>query len=769
MDNTIGIDLGTANTRTSVHRRYGFEAIPHDSQTVMPSYVAFTEGGRLVGQAAKSQASVDPSNVIFNALMFVGVRYHDPDLQRMIKLLPFTVIPDNSNLQESVWKRKSLFEVTFRNKRSTFTPVQILAMIIKRAKKDAEKHIGHPVLSAVITIPYWFKLSQRFAIKDAAYIAGIHICHILHAPTLAMVDLFTTKNIISDKSNTILYDIGAGYHSITLATSDKKNCKTLEIKAISGGYSCAGSEYDRRLMNHVIAPFQRETGCEAGLTGNSPAQSRLRSACEQAKHQLSSADEAVIEIENLCDGNDLRITVTRKEFELLTQDLISSLLQSIDRVLADTKLDKSQVDYLVLVGGSSQVPTVQRRLSEYFNGKTLIQCLDLEKTSARGAAFQASIIGGDKSSPKMAESLILDVTPWSLGIRTPGRASFPMVKRGTLTPLKRSKIVSTRADDQEDFLVTYYEGEGEQANQNVELGHVRVSIPPAPKGHAKLEVTFDIDDGLNIHTTVIDKSTGMGSSVKLDGHNEQSFDRIGKAHMATLIEHEVLMEHWDTIEEVRRRARIITKDLAHDIKVWVNSIPSKDRRRSTMTLEETTDSILHWLDKNRFAKFMDYQSRRRHLQNLKETAMMDQSPGKISKMRKSVFNDSGAGKPSPPIRPTAAQEVKHTIFTSNDSVTNVSQNAKFSPTHWQGIFQNSPNSFVPQIQIALSTSNDLDLASAACAASGRVNVTWQNPSSKGSEDETFLPLDGTKKRQLKKDTVSNPDYLFPRCNLLTSR
>lgn len=615
----IGIDLGTANTRTAVYRHDQFEVIPHEGQSLMPSYVAFTGTGRLIGQAAKNQASLNPKNTIFDALRFVGFTFNDPYVQGMIKLLPFTVTHDGAIAEE---KRKPVFEVMYKDVLTAFTPVEILAMIIKRAKKDAEKYLGHPIVNAIITMPSYFNLSQRYAIKDAVFIAGINALRVIHAPTVALADLMVTQKMPGER-NVLMCDIGAGYYGVVLATLEED---IQEIKAVWGDDSCVGDDYDRRLMNHMINWFKRATKKDFGeegkvdltdVTDNSRALRRLRTACEKVKHQLSSAKEAVVEIERLHDGKDLKMSITRKRFEELIQDLIHSLLEPIERVLRDAKLDKSRVHDIVLIGGSSRIPKIQKVISDFFNGKAPIRCLNLEETSARGAAIHAAILSGDTTSKTTNEMILLDIASRSLGIETTGGVMGVLVKRGAFIPTKKSEIFSTSQDSQESFLVTCYEGERARTKDNMELGHTQVPVPPAPRGVPQLEVSFDIDANYIIRVTVSERGTGKKSSVLLDGYDARSFDRISKEKVERLMLAEEQIEAEDDLEEARIEARNTTEELVYSIKDWINWLPLERRCNSTTTFETLAGTFLDWLDENQFATAQEYETRTQQLQALR--------------------------------------------------------------------------------------------------------------------------------------------------------
>lgn len=622
----IGIDLGTANTRFAIYRHDRFEVIPHEGQSMMPSYVAFTETGRLIGQAAKNQAGLNPKNTIFDAVRFVGPAFQDSYIQELTTWLPFTITHDGAEVEA---KRKPVFEVMYKGELTIFTPVEILAMIVKRVRKEAEEYLGHPVVDAVVTIPAHFNISQRFAIKDALSIAGINALGIYHAPAVAVSDLTITQKM-NQMQNVLICDIGAVHYDVVLATAEDG---IVQVEAVCGDMNHAGYDYDRRLIHYMINCFRRATKKDFGdegmvdrndITNNPRALRRLSTACKKAKHQLSSADMAIIEIEQLHDGKDLNESITRVKFEELILDHIRFLLEPIERLLRDAKLSKSEIHQIHLIGGSSRIPKTQKIISDFFDGKTALRCLNIEETLARGAAIHASILSGDTTSKTATEILLLDAASQSLGIQTNDGIIKPLIKRGCTLPNIKQEVFSTSQDNQESFSVTCYEGDGAHMRDNMKLGYAQISIPPAPRGVPQLAVRFDIDARYNLEVSISEKGTGKKSLVKMDGYNSQGFDRISKSELQRLILAEEQMEAEDHLEEMRIEARNTTEELAYNIKDWIKCLTPARRCHSITNLETLTDQCFEWLDEHQFAPVSRYETVTRQLQELRLQAEKEQ-------------------------------------------------------------------------------------------------------------------------------------------------
>ncbi|KAF1954247.1 HSP70-domain-containing protein [Byssothecium circinans] len=626
----IGIDLGNANTRVAVFRNDWFYMIPHEGQSMMPSVVAFTDRGRLIGQAAKTQANIDPRNAVFGALKFLGaikylgLKYNDNSVQSILNMehLPFEV---TQNLSAPGDERLPLFKVLHKNAWVEFSPVEILAMILKRAKKDAESYLGQTVEHAVITIPTSFDYNQRFAVKDAATIAGINSQLLVHASTAALSDLAYTQKIPRER-NVLVCDIGARYYDVTLATLEEG---IQDIKAVAGvlyDLNEAGEGYDMRLLNLAINAFERQhpkTKGSGDIRQNLRAMRRLKAACENVKRQLSSAQEAVIEVEELHAGRDFRLSVSRTRFEELIQDLVQALIDPIERVLRDAKMDKKSIDEIVLIGGSSRIPKIRNVISAFFDNKEPLLCLNPEETSARGAAVYAAIYFGDTTSRFTKEALLLDVTPKSLGIETAGGVMTALTKRNTTIPTKKSEVFDTAEGQRHDFFVTVFEGERARTKDNLQLGEVKISMPPAPRDRQGVEVLFFVDRHCLLNVTLMDKSTGKEESVAMDGWSERSFNRLTKSKLESLVAAEEKMGAEDDLEQRRIEARNTLEGLLYSVQEWTRSVHQARNVEDVLVVNQLSrivDGTLFWMDSYPLATLSEFESRTEQLRKLEKEA-----------------------------------------------------------------------------------------------------------------------------------------------------
>ena len=420
----IGIDLGTTYSAVAVMRGDKVEIIANDQgNRTMPSYVAFNDTERLIGEAAKNQAAVNSENTIFDAKRLIGKKFSDSKVQSDMKLWPFTIKAGVGN--------KCLIEATFKDENKTFQPEEISSMILSKMKTTAEEYLGEAVADAVITVPAYFNDSQRQATKDAGVIAGLNVLRIINEPTAAAIAYGLDSTSTTEK-NVLIFDLGGGTFDVSLLSIDDG---IFEVKATAGDTHLGGEDFDSRLVNHFIQEFKRKH--KKDISGNNRALRRLRTACERAKRTLSSTTTASIEIDSLYEGIDFYTSLTRAKFEALCDDLFRGCLKPVEKVILDSKIDKSNIHEIVLVGGSTRIPKVQSLMKEYFNGKELCKTINPDEAVAYGAAVQAAILTGVKSD-KTDSLLLLDVAPLSLGIETAGGVMTNLINRNTTVTTKHS-------------------------------------------------------------------------------------------------------------------------------------------------------------------------------------------------------------------------------------------------------------------------------------------------------------------------------------------
>ncbi|KAH0558929.1 hypothetical protein GP486_004443 [Trichoglossum hirsutum] len=661
----IGIDLGTANTCVGVYLDGRVEIIPHEGRSSMPSYVAFTETGRLIGAAAKSQVGINPKNTVFDALRLIGRRYSDAEVQADMKHFPFQVLEK---------KGKPVISVEYRGNTRHLTPEEILSMILSRAKKDAEIYLGSTIMGAVITVPSYFNSSQRQAIRDAALISELPVLLLINGPTAACSDYVITRRFEGER-NVLVADFGAGTFNVVLASFEEG---ILEVKSTASDLHLGGEDYDNRMVNHFVNEIKRKT--KKDLTVNRRALRRLRTACEAAKCELSSRKQTQIEIDSLYDEFDFTSTITRAWFEELCQDLFRSHLDPVERVLRDAKMDKSSVHHVIVIGGSSRIPKLQTLLSYYWGGKELSKFLNPDETVARGAAIHAAIMSGYNSkSSNLDEFLLLDVAPFSLGIETAAGCMTPIIKRNSTIPIRKSVVVSTYEDNQTSFLVSAFEGERALTKYNIPLGEFSIQVSPAPRGVPQIEITFDCDRHDNKWVTAAERGTEKGKIYL------RYFDRLSPEEIERMKVEARIYDAVDKAEAERVSARNALESHVYSVKRDVSS--SDPRNASILRVATLADILLRWLDENQSAQASEYLLR---LTGLREVAASITSES-IDTDTTKVEAVERVQMPVQPIQAPPSQPLKKpppsadTGADANSAPINVT----FSAGNWQKTFKDS--------------------------------------------------------------------------------